>query len=288
MKVTKYEIFLKVLSLGSLSKTAEYYNYTQSAVSQILQSLEMEMGLSLLNRSRSGVSLTTEGEQLLPHIRDLHQAQLKLSGKIFEIRELKAGVVRIGAFTSVACHLLPDLIQQFKIQYPGIDFELKQGDYIETEQWVHDGIVDFSVVKLPSKLQTTRVYQDEMRVILPKSHPLSDLESIPVNRLLDSPFIMLEPGNNDDLNRIFKAHSIYPDVDYRVRDDYTIMAMVEKGLGISILPELVLNRTSYDIISKPLSPQVFRTLAIGIKENTQVPLAAQLFIKQFLETYKKT
>ena len=286
MKLTKYEIFLKILEFGSLSKAAEYYNYSQSAISQIVQSLEQEMGLTLISRSRSGVSLTSEGEQLLPFIREIHQAQVRLSTRIFEIRELQSGVIRIGAFTSVACHLLPSLIQVFKIRYPNIDFELKQGDYVETESWALDGAVDFSVVKLPSKLETTNIYRDPMKVIMPSNHPFANLDAIPIENLADMPFIMLEPGNNDDLNRIFKAHGIYPKVEHRVRDDYTIMAMVEKGLGLSILPELVLNRTPYDIVSKPTNPPTFRTLAVGVKESTQLPRAAETFINLLLKSYR--
>ncbi|MBS7525130.1 LysR family transcriptional regulator [Fusibacter paucivorans] len=285
MKLTKYEIFLKVLTFGSLSKAAEYFNYTQSAVSQIVQSLETEMGITLLNRSRSGVSLTSEGEQILPYIQDIHAANQKLATKLFELHELDAGVIRIAAFTSVTCHWLPQLIQQFKKDFPNIDFEINQGDYVETENRVQDGLVDFGIVKLPSKLVTTAIYQDPMMVILPENHPLAACDAIPVERLSNEPFIMLEPGNNDDLNRILKQNKTVPKVEHRVRDDYTIMAMVERGLGISILPELVLSRTSYHIVCKPLTPPVHRVLAIAVKDNATLSLAAQYFIDRLVKAF---
>jgi DNA-binding transcriptional LysR family regulator len=246
------------------------------------------MGITLLNRSRSGVSLTSEGEQLLPYILEIHAANQKLATKLFELRNLDTGIIRIAAFTSVTCHWLPQLIQSFKRDYPNIDFEIKQGDYVEAENWVQDGLVDFGIVKLPSKLETTAIYKDPMRVILPENHPLATYDAIPVERLSNEPFIMLEPGNNDELNRILKQNKTVPKVEHRVRDDYTIMAMVERGLGISILPELVLSRTAYHIVSKPLMPPTFRTLAIAVKDNATLSLASQYFIKRLLESFSTT
>lgn len=74
MKKSKYEVFVKVVELGSLSRAADYCNYSQSAVSQIVSSIENELGITLLNRNHAGVWLTSDGEQLLPHIHNLSNA----------------------------------------------------------------------------------------------------------------------------------------------------------------------------------------------------------------------
>ncbi len=286
MRVTKYQMLLKVLEFGSLSRAADYYNYSQSAVSQMIQSLENELGIKVIHRSRSGVHLTADGEQLLPFFYQIQSAQDLLFTKVFELKNMEAGIIRIAAFTSVACHTLPPLIQAFKEKYPNIEFYIKQGDYTETERWIKDGVVDFGVVKLPSPLKNTPLFKDQMLVVLPVGHPLADLEAIPAHLLESEHFIMFEPDHNDTVLKLFKSHSISPQIDYRVRDDYTMMAMVEKDLGIAILPELVLNRTPYDIVTRPIDPPLYRSLAIANKPNAHLSIASQVFIESLKDYFK--
>jgi len=284
VKHNKYDVFIHVLEFGSLSRAAVSLNYTQSAISQMIQTLEQEIGLTLLNRSRTGVSLTPDGEQLLPYIKDISHAHLRFMTRLNEIKHIEAGTIRIAAFTSVACHWLPERIYAFKKNHPHIKFELKQGDYFETEKWVLDDVVDIGIVKLPSKLQTTPFHSDRMMAVLPKNHPLANASVINLQDLEQDPFIMLEPGNNDDLIKIFNEQHISPDIGYYVRDDYTIMSLIEKGLGVSVLPELVLNRTPYDIVCKPLSPNTYRTLALAIKNPLKLSIATQAFMDMILNS----
>ena len=126
-----YTAFLQVLEHNSFSLAARAMGYTQSAVSQMVKSLEEELGVTLLLRSRTGVTLTREGEALLPFIRDVTQAHRKLSDQAAAVRGLEQGVVRIGSFNSVSSSLLPQAIKRFREAHPSIRFELHQGLYQE-------------------------------------------------------------------------------------------------------------------------------------------------------------
>lgn len=139
MIYTKYDVFLKTLRLGSMTKAAEHFGYTQSAISQMISSLEKELGVILLMRGRCGLSLTTEGEQLLPYIRDISDSSFALSEKVMELNGICSGLIRVGAFHSIACYILSPLIKGFQELYPGVEFELAEGDFTEIENSLHNG-----------------------------------------------------------------------------------------------------------------------------------------------------
>lgn len=94
---------------------------------------------------------------------------------------------------------------------------------------------------------------------------------------------MLEEGNYSEPMKAFEAAGIQPNIQYTVHDDYAIMMMVEAGLGVSILAELILRRTNYDIVCLTVSPPVMRTLAVAFKDNDSLPIASKYFIDYLME-----
>ena len=128
MNLTKYKTLATVVELESLTQAARQLNVTQSAVSHTLDSLEKDLGFTVLKRSRAGVSLTGEGERLMPAVRSLLSSAEQLEQTASAIRGLDTGTVRIGAFTSVAVHWLPGVLKEFQTDYPNVDFRLLNGD----------------------------------------------------------------------------------------------------------------------------------------------------------------
>ena len=145
MNLSKYDILLKAIELGSFTKVADLIGYTQSAVSQVIHSLENELGTVLLLRSRSGISLTTEGEILLPYIQNIINDQHALAEQINQLHGLVQGTIRIGAFHSIGCYILPPLIKGFQELYPNITFEISEGDFTEVEQGLSAGQFDIGL-----------------------------------------------------------------------------------------------------------------------------------------------
>ena len=105
--MNRYIAFLKAFERNSFSDAARDLGYTQSAVSQMIKSLEEELGVTLLVRSRSGVALTYEGRHLLPYIRDTVNAYRMLQSQAAGFSGLEQGTIRLGTFTSVSSFLLP-------------------------------------------------------------------------------------------------------------------------------------------------------------------------------------
>ena len=281
----RYIALQKIVESGSFSRAAEILGYTQSGISQMISSLEDEMSLRLLNRSRSGVKLTPEGEALYPFIeRSIFQYQA-MQEKAKEIRGLEAGLIRIGTISSITCHWMPQLIRKFQLRYPNVQFLFHQGDYSSIPEWIRSGAVDFGFIapEAVRDLQTITVKEGEMLAVLPEGHRLAGEEKIRLEELTAEPFILLVEGHFSEPLNAFHSAGLEPDVKYRIHDDYAIMTMVEAGLGVSILAELVLRRTCYRIVILPLEPKVMRTLAVGYKDRDSLPIASRYFIDFIME-----
>lgn len=153
-------------------------------------------------------------------------------------------------------------------------------DYEEIENWIAEGRVDFGFLRLPTRksFETIELEQDQQMVILPPSHPLASRERVPVRALSEFPFIMLEKGVKAEITDIFVKNGLVPKPKYTTFDDYAAMSMVEKGLGISILPSLILRRHSYHIAVRPLNVPAFRTIGVAMKNRKALSLAASRFL----------
>ena len=279
MKYSKYTIFLKVVELGSFSKTADFYKYSQSAVTQIVKSLEAELKMTLLKRSHAGVCLTSDGEQILPYIRELATAEEKMWEKAGEITGMDRGLIRIGVFSSIACHYLPEVMKEFRKLYPGIDFELHTGDYSKIEQWIVEGMVDFGFLIRPVRPEY------DMLAVLPIDHPLEDKSVISLKAFENESVILLQEGGNQEIEEHFKKNKIVPHVSYYSGDDYAVMSMVENELGIGILSELVMKRCDYNIVTKGLEPRLHREIVIAVKNEKNASVAVKKFLQFVRDKY---
>ena len=280
MSLKKYEVFAKTVELGSLTQAAEALGSTQSRISHVLAELEAEFGFSLLRRSRSGVSLTEGGHLVLPKIQEILRENQALSQLAAEIRCADAGTVRLGAFTSVAVHWLPGIIQTFQAAHAKVSLELLSGDYYDMEQWLRKGSVDLGFVTLPAPagFEAVPLCDDELLAVLPLHHPLAAAEAVPIGALADAPFISLPQSSAHDVHRALDKAGVHPKIKYTTKDDYAIIAMVEQGLGVSIMPELLLRGRSQGVAVRPLEPRATRTIALA-KPGTGALPAVDAFVQ---------
>ena len=281
MNIQKYLAFIKTVEYGSFTKVAQMLNYSQSGISRMINDLEKEWNVTLLERNRTGVRLTSDGMKILPIAQSLCNEFSRLQEQIDEINGLQSGIIRIGTFSSVATHWLPNIIKEFQKDYPNIDYELLLGDYTEIEEWIKTGRVDLGFLILPAtqELETVFLEEDKLLVVLPENHPLAECDKFPVKALCDYPFMLLEKGAKAEISEILEKNSITPNVHFTTLDDYAVMSMVEGGLGISILPRLILRRTPYKIVTKELDVPAYRKIGIAVKDRNRTSIA----VKKFME-----
>lgn len=280
MNIQKYLAFIKTVEYGSFTKAAEILNYSQSGISRMINDLEKEWNVSLLERNRTGVKLTSDGMKILPIAQSVCNEFNRLQEQVDEINGLESGLIRIGTFSSVATHWLPNIIKEFQKDYPNIDYELLLGDYTEIEEWIKTGRVDLGFLRLPTteEFETVFLEEDKLLVVLPENHPLAECDKFPVKALCDYPFMLLEKGAKAEISEIFERNSITPNVHFTTWDDYAVMSMVEGGLGIAILPQLILRRIPYKIVAKELDVPAYRKIGIAYREKAKLPLAVKKFI----------
>lgn len=277
----KYLAFVRTVERGSFTKAAEDLHYAQSSVSKMIADLESEWGMTLLERSKSGVCLTSAGEQLLPYLRKALCGYDELEGQILRMQGLETGTVHIGTFSSVAINWLPNIFSKLRRDYPGIGYEMLLGDYDEVERWIADGRVDCGFLRLPTegKFDTIPLTQDEYKVILPVGHPLAEKETIGINDLNNQPFLLLEHGGKTEVTELLNACHVTPDIRFTTWEDFAIMAMAEKGLGIGILPDLILRRVPYRIEIRSLAEPYYRSVGLTMKDSDHLTPAVRKFIE---------
>ncbi|MED1785328.1 LysR substrate-binding domain-containing protein [Brevibacillus fortis] len=281
MSLNKFEVFITVIESGSLTKAGEILGLTQSAISHAIASLEREYGFSLLTRGRSGISLTSNGERLLPYMRETLRSHERMKQEVFAINGLEVGTVRIGTFTSVSTQWLPGILKRFQDQYPAIEIKLMEGYYDGIESWIQTGEIDFGFVSLPTTedLECMPLKKDQMYLLVTEEHPLYGEERVHVKQLADETFIMPKTGCDNDIQRLLAQYQIVPRIKYEVGDDHAIIAMVQNGLGISILPEMILFRLPANIRMIPLEGEHYRSLGVAATSFAKQSPAAKRFLQ---------
>lgn len=264
MSINKIKAFVTAVEYGSLTKAAEQLDYTQPSISHMISSLEMDYGFSLLIRGKNGVKPTENGKALLPIMHEILKGSQLLNEMVNDINGLDSGKIQIGAYTSVCVHWMPTVLNLFNTKYPKIEVQLYEGNSQEIKLWLESGKIDFAIgtTQIDEHPHFIPLMQDRMLAILPKEHRLATCDSIPLKAFSEEPCIMPYEDSHHDVQFIFKQAKITPHIAYQIRGDEAIIAMVKKGLGISLLSELLIKEHLPELCAKPIEGNYVRTLGI--------------------------
>ncbi|MCI4622811.1 LysR family transcriptional regulator [Priestia megaterium] len=280
MSLVKYEILNKVAEVKSFTKAADALALTQSAVSHAITNLESEFGFLLVNRNRSGITLTTEGETMLLAIRKVLQENEKVHQEAASLLGLAKGTIKIGIFKSVSTKWLPEIIRLMEKNYPEIQIQLKEGDYLEIEQWLLSGEIDCGFINIThsSQFHIVSLKKDRLLCVVSDQSALYHQKTVSFEDLEKEPFIMPTYGGYHDIKQLFEEHGIQPDIRFELMDESAILSMVTHHLGISILPEMLLDSIPQELRAIPFQVDSYRS--IGLATRYHLSPAA----KKFAET----
>ncbi|PFP41240.1 LysR family transcriptional regulator [Priestia megaterium] len=280
MSLVKYEILNKVAEVKSFTKAADALALTQSAVSHAITNLESEFGFLLVNRNRSGITLTTEGETMLLAIRKVLQENEKVHQEAASLLGLAKGTIKIGIFKSVSTKWLPEIIRLMEKNYPEIQIQLKEGDYLEIEQWLLSGEIDCGFINIThsSQFHIISLKKDRLLCVVSDQSALYHQKTVSFEDLEKEPFIMPTYGGYHDIKQLFEEHGIQPDIRFELMDESAILSMVTHHLGISILPEMLLDSIPQELRAIPFQLDSYRS--IGLATRYHLSPAA----KKFAET----
>jgi DNA-binding transcriptional LysR family regulator len=277
MSLVKYEILNKVAEVKSFTKAADSLALTQSAVSHAITNLESEFGFSLVNRNRSGITLTTEGEAMLLAIRKVLQENEKVHQEAASLLGLAKGTIKIGIFKSVSTKWLPEIIQLMEKNYPAIQIQLKEGDYLEIEQWLLSGEIDCGFINIThsNQFHIISLKKDRLLCVVSNQSALYHQKTVCFEDLEKEPFIMPTYGGYHDIKQLFEERGIQPEIRFELMDESAILSMITHHLGISILPEMLLDSLPPKLRAIPFQVDSYRS--IGLATRYHLSPAAEKF-----------
>lgn len=280
MDLKKYEVLLKAIDSGNFSKVADEFGYTPSAISHMMNTLDKELGFSLLIRNNHGVKPTENCISLIPILRELVRWNQQLEQVVSEIQGLEHGVVIIGTYTSISIHWLPRIIKAFQTDYPGIKIQIVEGVRHELENLLNENRVDFCIYsyQADSTKDWIPLKDDPMVAVLPPDHPYADKKSYPIHACEEETFIMPALGQDYDTIQLLQEAKISPKIGFSTMDNRSAISMIECGLGISIMNELITKGMITQAVRIPVDPPRHITMSIALPSIKKASPAACKFI----------
>lgn len=280
METARCKAFLYAAETGSFSAAAEKLNYTPSGVNQLVTALENDLGFPLFVRSKKGVRLTKDGEHLLPAVRTFLQQEDRLYQLANEVRGLLTGEITIAAYTSVATHWVPPLIEAFRKDHPNIKIRLMEGVWQEVDSLLREARADIGFLSYQEQMPYDwfPLYDDPMIAVLPKDHPFAKEKAYPLSQCGGEPFIMPALGRDADAVALLEKYDLHPEIAFTTWEDRTTMTLIEHGLGMGIMNELVTLKWECDVAKLPLDPPEYITLGAAVPDLEQASPAVRCFL----------
>ena len=286
MESKKLEALLMAVDLGSFTKAAEVLGYTQSGLTHMLNSLEKEVGFTLLERGRSGVRLTEEGERIAPAVREFLQANARLDSVIEQVASSRTEIIRVSAYASIAMHWLPGIIQRFREECPDVDVDIRMADHVDVPyELLAQGKMDAILVSPQDEGQYEWVHlaDDPMFAVLPRDFDTQGMTAFPLAAFEARDFIMPSQGFDKDIMRIFNRIGVKPHILPTWVDDPTVISMVSHGLGVSMMTELTVRGRTDGVKLLPVEPASSRELGLAVRSLD----AASDGLRHFIDCTKR-
>ena len=274
------------VDLGSFTKAAEVLGYTQSGLTHMMNSLEKEVGFTLLERGRSGVRLTGEGERIAPAVREFLQANARLDSVIEQVASSRTEIIRVSAYASIAMHWLPGIIQRFREECPDVDVDIRMADHVDVPyELLAQGKMDAILVSPQDEGQYEWVHlaDDPMFAVLPRDFDTQGMTAFPLAAFEARDFIMPSQGFDKDIMRIFNRIGVKPHILPTWVDDPTVISMVSHGLGVSMMTELTVRGRTDGVKLLPVEPASSRELGLAVRSLD----AASDGLRHFIDCTKR-
>ena len=281
METSRYRAFAVAAETGSFSRAAEALNYSPSGVSQLINALEADLGISLLHRTSRGVSLSPAGETLLPAIRALLQQEERVFQLSSELNGLITGELNIASYSSVSFRWLPRVIKAFQQDYPNIKLHLMEGISQEVLQWLGESKADIGFLSSvrDCSYEWIPLSDDPMIAVLPRDHPYANADAYPLAECENERFIMPALGKDSDVVDLLNRFHLNPTIIYSTLESFSAFAMIGNGIGMTIPTRLITEGFQADVVKLPLDPPQHIHFGIMIPDKDALSPAARRFVE---------
>jgi len=284
----KLEVLLMTVELGSFTRAAEVIGYTQSGLTHMMDSLERELNVKLLERGHNGVRLTRAGKELLPAIRDFLRANAALDNAIKKVTRTGGDTIRVGAYASIAINWLPDILYKFRGICPETDVDLRMIDNaVIPYELLEKGEMDliFASRQEVGNYDWIPLYSEPMYAVLPENYPVKDEKKFDIREFEGKEFIM--PYGSFDLDVKKALKGVVPAVRPATVDDSAVIRLVEHGLGISLMAELMLKGRNKNVRCIPIDPPAVRELGMAVRSRRETTANVRKLIDCVLDSINR-
>lgn len=236
--------FIAVAEELHFGRAAARLNISQPPLSQQIQILEQQVGARLLARTNRSVSLTEAGRQFLADSRQILSLVDDAAARAERLHLGETGELRIG-FTSSAPFIsaVSDTLSSFRRHYPDVHIQTREINTREQIVPLNEGSLDLGLMRntyLPDTLAWEVILREPLLAMIPRDHPLAELDSVTLAQLAQEPFVFFDPhvgtGLYDDILGLMRRYGQAPVITQEVGEAMTIIGLVAAGLGVSILP----------------------------------------------------
>ncbi|AIS60141.1 LysR family transcriptional regulator [Listeria ivanovii] len=247
MELRQLKYFMEVARVEHMTKASENLHVAQSAVSRQITKLEEELGVPLFDRIGRNMQLTSVGQDFLNQATIALNELQKAEALVTEYTDPAKGTVRVGLPNSLSTKVLPSVISTFREKYPQITYQFMEGTNEELTEMLISGVLDMTflspVPESDDQMEAVRFFDEKLKLIVPTTHPLAENFNVSLKELAKEKFVLYP--EDFDLYKIVTNTAIKkgfePEIAFQSRDFYTIQGLVGAGLGISILPEMILD-----------------------------------------------
>ena len=281
LDVRRLSVLREVVSGGSFSAAADALHLSQSAVSQQVATLEREVGQQLLERTSDGPKPTAAGEALLEHTDAVLCRLEEAERELVEIAGLGAGRLRLMSFPTASARLVTKAMSDFHRRYPRVDLSYVEGEPEHSLPALRRGEIDLAVSfdydMLPEDfgrdLDATLIFQEAMRIALPKGHPLAAAGEVPVSALGAEDWLCGNGSSSCQLAVLetCRKAGFEPKISFE-SDDYEVLkGLIAAGLGVTLLPELAGDHPGIELRETVPKPTVRRIWAVTREAASRSP-----------------
>lgn len=280
MDTAKCNALITAIETGSLSGAAETLGYTPSGISRMIASLEAELGTPLLVRGKNGVVPTAEGKEFLPVLAELATLGRTCEEKAAALRGLQSGTLRVGSAYRQLYGPLARILAAFSQRYPGIAIDLVQANSSALAEMLARREADFCIMShRAGASRWAPLLTDAMVAVLPPTHPLAHADAYPLRRFAEDSFIEIYPGQESDNSRVLAHFGIGVSPRFTVFDTHAAFALVEAGLGVTMMNAIYAKSSDADVASVPVKPSVEVAIGVGLPEASLASPALTAFEK---------
>ena len=286
MDFDQLETFLEVARHASFSRAAEKRFRTQPAISSQIRALEEEVGARLFDRSGGKVGLTAAGKVFQQYAEQTLEARKGMMVTLAELERVPRGEIVVGANEGTCLHILPEVFAEFKKLYPNVAVQISRQERGKILESIIDNSVDFGVVSTPvtdKRLTVVNIHRDELVIIAPPGHPLSQKKQAGIADVAAFPLLLPKVGRTRDaLENLFHEHRLKPRISMELDSSELLKRFVAANVGVGFIAR---SNVLEDVKARVLAAvtlagtSIRRDLALVFRKDKALSRAALAFIE---------